>query len=356
MATTLISFIIVLGVIIFVHELGHFLAAKAMGARVEVFSIGFPPNMVGIKHGETEYRLGWVPLGGYVKIAGMIDESFDAGSITGAPDEFMSKSVPAKILIITAGVLMNFLLGFLIFTSLTLIEGKREFDPSATVGSLSSGFPAVEAGILRGDRILSIDSTPIGSWEELTKAVHPRTGDTLFVVWLHDLDTLSASIPTRVETIMEEGEKRSFALLGLGPNVLTTPATPIEAVIDGGKVTWRFIILSLEAIYKLITRQESLKAVAGPVGIMQFSGESARAGISAFVSFIAFISVSIGLLNILPFPMLDGGHLVYIFIEAIIRRPVPTKIKLILQQVGIALIFILLIVVTYNDLSRIFVK
>lgn len=356
MGTTLLSFVIVLGVIVFVHELGHFLAAKLMGARVEVFSIGFPPKMVGFQRGETEYRVGWIPLGGYVKIAGMVDESLESDAITGAPDEFTSKSFPAKVFIITAGVLMNFLLGFLIFSSLTFFEGRREADPSPTVGSLSQEFPAAAAGIKVGDRILSIEDEPINSWDDLMKAVHPRPNDTLLVRWQREDQIFESSIVTRGEEVSDSGKTVTYGFLGIGPNILVTKVNAFQAIADGAKTTYRFIDLSLESIGKLITRKESLKAVAGPVGIMQFSGESARAGLGAFLGFIGFISVSIGLLNIMPLPVLDGGHLVYIIIETIIRRPIPIKVKLVVQQVGIALLLLLFIVVTYNDITRVFSK
>ncbi|MBZ0266059.1 RIP metalloprotease RseP [bacterium] len=354
MFTTIGSFIVVLGAVVFVHELGHFLAAKWMGARVEVFSVGFPPKLFGFQRGETEYRLGWVPLGGYVKIAGMIDESFDESTITGEPDEFNSKSTPAKMFIISAGVIMNFILGFIMFSAVSLVDGEREIDPSATVGGVSAEYPAQAAGMEVGDRIINIDGVTIQSWEELTGAVHSRPGDTLVVSWLHGSDTLSSRIVTHIETVpdLDEGGQKEIGLLGISPNVNVTPVNFPQAIVAGGKMTASTISLSLESLGKLITREESIKAVAGPVAIMHFSGETARAGFITFIGFIGFISVSIGLLNIMPFPILDGGHLVYILIEAIIRKPIPTRVKLILQQVGIALILLLVIVVTYNDITR----
>ncbi len=357
MIVTLISFIIVLGVVVFVHELGHFLAAKAAGARVEVFSLGFPPKLAGIKRGETEYRIGWIPLGGYVKIAGMVDESLEGEeSITGAPDEFMSKSTPAKAFIITAGVMMNLLLGFLIYSGITLIEGEPKLVETATIGSVAEEYPAGRAGLLPGDRIIAIDETRIGNWEDLTEAVHSRPGDTLLVRWRRGADTLSALIPTRTEKIFFEGASREVGMIGVGPKVEMIPAGLFRAVERGGALTYMYLKLSAQSLAMLITGRASIKELTGPVGILALSGETARQGWVSFLGFIGLISVSIGFLNILPFPVLDGGYLVYILIEAMIRKPIPARVKLVLQQVGMALLLLLVVVVTYHDIFRFLVR
>jgi len=180
--TTIISIIITLGIIIFVHELGHFLAAKLMGVRVEQFSLGFPPKMISKKVGETEYMLSWIPLGGYVKMSGMVDESMDDKPLTGEPWEFMSKKYPQKLFVITAGVMMNFLLAFAIYTVITLWVGIGEIGP-AKIGSVEPGTPADSIGLLPGDLIVNVDGDTIPGWEVLSGYIHDRPGEEVFISW-----------------------------------------------------------------------------------------------------------------------------------------------------------------------------
>jgi regulator of sigma E protease len=355
MVLTLLSFIVVLGIVIFIHELGHFLAARLSGARVEVFSIGFPPKMFGFTRGDTEYRVGWVPLGGYVKIAGMIDESMEGEeTLTGAPDEFMSKSYPQKVFMLSAGVIMNFLLGFLLYSFIAFSEGKPVADPSATIGSVVQGYPAQEAGLESGDRIISLDGEEISTWDELTSIVHPRPGDSLQVTWVRAADTLSATVVTRADEVSVEGVTETRGMIGIGPEFQREPVGFFEAIGHGAQTTGRIVGLTLQMFGRLFTGQASIEELTGPVGIVHLSGETARAGWATFLSFIALINISIGLLNIMPFPVLDGGHIVFVTIEALIRRQISTKVKIIVQQVGMVLLLLLMVVVTYNDILRFF--
>ncbi|MBD3235324.1 MAG: PDZ domain-containing protein, partial [Candidatus Eisenbacteria bacterium] len=178
---TILSFIIVIGVIIFVHELGHFLAAKSVGIRVEAFSLGYPPTALRKQVGETEYRLSWIPFGGYVKMAGMIDEGLEGeSSLTGAPWEFSSKNTGQKLWVITAGVLMNLLLAILIYTGITAARGVAE--PEGTfVGAVSAGDPADEAGLQAGDRILVINGVTVTTWEEMVDEIYAQPEEELLI-------------------------------------------------------------------------------------------------------------------------------------------------------------------------------
>lgn len=355
MLLTLVSFIVVLGVVVFVHELGHFAAAKLSGARVEAFSIGFG-KLFGIKRGDTEYRLGYIPLGGYVKISGMVDEFMDEeGGIKGEPWEFQSKSTLAKAFMISAGVIMNFILGFVIYTGITLYEGKPTTDPSPIIGSVAEDYPAMEAGVAPGDRILAVDGVEASSWIAFRDLIRERANQETQIRWLSGTDTLSATIVPREEQIVEDEQLLSVGIIGVGPKVVYEPAGFGTAIVAGAQSTWNILNLSLQSVGMLIKGEASVSDLTGPAGIVYLSGETARAGWVSFVSFIAFISISIGFLNIMPFPVLDGGHLVYILIEAIIRRPVSTKVKLVLQQVGMALLLLLVLVVTYHDILRFFV-
>ncbi|GBE30026.1 MAG TPA: RIP metalloprotease RseP [Bacteroidetes bacterium] len=353
MLLTFFAFIVVLGVVIFVHEAGHFFAARATGMRVEAFSLGFV-KMFGIKRGDTEYRLGYVPLGGYVKISGMIDE-FGDDDISGKPWEFQSKNAFQKAFVITAGVLMNFLLGFIIYTAIAWVEGEPIIDPSPTIGSVTQGFPAQDAGIVAGDVIIRVDDTAIDSWEDFRVIVHSKPSEEVNIAWVSGTDTLSATMTTKTQAIMDDDGARDVGMVGVGPTFTREPVGIGEGVVLGARMTGAVLGLSLKSIQMLFSGDASVKDLTGPAGIVYLSGETARAGWATFLGFIALISLSIGLLNILPFPVLDGGHLVYIIIEGITGKTISSKVKIVLQNVGMALLLGLVVVVTYHDILRFFV-
>lgn len=356
MLLTGLSFIIVLGVTVFVHEFGHFIAARMMGARVEAFSIGFG-KLFGIKRGDTEYRIGYIPLGGYVKISGMVDEFMEEdGGIKGEPWEFQSKGTLAKMFMISAGVIMNFIVGFLLYSIVTFAEGEPKVISTPTVGNVAKGYPAEEIGLLPGDRILSVDGIATDQWEPFRDYVQARPDQTIHLVWLHGGDTLSAAVVPKSVEVDKDGAKTTIGLIGIDQAYEHVPVGVGRAITIGGQTTWDIISLSLKSVGMLITGKASVKDLTGPAGIVYLSGETVRAGWVTFVAFIALINISIGLLNILPFPVLDGGHLVYILIEAVIRRPISSKVKLALQQVGLALLLLLVVVVTYHDILRFFVS
>lgn len=353
---TILSFVVVVGIIIFVHELGHFLAAKAMGIRVIRFSLGFPPKLYGKTIGDTEYCLCWIPLGGYVKMAGMLDESFeDEDSIQGESWEFESKSALQKAFVICAGVLMNFILGIVIFSAITGISGIPEAkDPM--IGEVVPGYPAEQAGVEPGDLVTEVNGVAVGTWTEIVEVIHNLSGEEPLTLQLErDGEALSATMTTRQEKAMIDGEIRTISKVGINPHFTTRPATAGEVLLSGPRSTWALIKMSGLTIRMLVTGHASVRDLAGPLFIAQMSGRTARSGVLDFLGFIGFISVNIGFLNILPIPVLDGGHLVYIFLEAVFRRKIPFKIKLRVQQVGLALLLLLMVVVFYSDIMRIFI-
>lgn len=345
--TTIVSFIVTIGIIVTLHEFGHFLAARLMGMRVKRFSIGFPPKMISKKIGQTEFAISWIPLGGYVQIAGMIDETMDDEGITGAPDEFMSKPPLARIFVLSAGVIMNYITAFLIIVGLTLAIGVGEVKDT-TIGELMPNMPAAVAGVHVGDHISAINGVPTPTWEKVVDRVS-AAGDTIAVT-LHRATGEDVTLQIPTQKMNEGGVNRR--VIGITPEV-TVRAAGIGDAIGRG---WGFCAGTTRAIVQFIggltTGASSVSQLSGPLGVAKLSGESAREGSGAFLFFIAYVSVSIAFLNILPFPALDGGHIMYVVIEAVIRRPIPTRVKLWIQQVGMALLLLLVLFVSYHDIVR----
>lgn len=348
MLITILSFVLVAGIIITIHEFGHFIAARLTGMRVKKFSIGFPPRIFTKQIGETEFSLSWIPLGGFVQIAGMVDESMDEEGITGAPDEFMSKNPAQKIFVLSAGVLMNYLTAIVILFGLTLAVGMPETD-KAIIGETIKDKPAQIAGLLAGDVITQIDGQSVELWEDVVKYI-TMTGDTVKLTVNREGTPLQFAVPT--ESIAAGDSNRR--VIGIAPKVEYRPASFSEAATGGFLFCYRTTANLGGFIGDLVTGSGSLSQLSGPVGVAQLSGESARQGVGEFLFFIAFVSVSIGFLNILPFPVLDGGHIVVVLIEALIRRPISTRVKLAIQQTGMALLLLLIIVVSYHDIIKLF--
>ena len=348
MIFALLAFIVVAGVIILVHETGHFIAARLSGMRVDRFSIGFPPRLASKKIGKTEFVLSWIPLGGYVKIAGMVDESLDGEGITGAPDEFMSKNPLQKIFVLSAGVMMNYLVAWVIIMALTLAVGIAEVG-EPIIGEVTEGLPAEAAGLQKGDRILAIGDSAVTNWNDIIGIISPAA-DTVYINAQRNDSTWMVAVPTVERT--DNGNTRR--VIGIAAHVSFRKASIGESLGSGVRFCYAMTLNILVFLRQLVLGEASVSDLAGPVGVAKLSGESARQGIGTFLFFLAFVSVSIGFLNILPFPVLDGGHIVYVLIEAIIRRPISTKVKLVIQQIGLALLVLLVLVVSYHDVLRIF--
>jgi len=348
-------FLIVVGVIIFVHELGHFLAAKLVGMKVERFSIGFPPRIKSFRFKGTEYAISAIPLGGYVKIAGMVDESLDGSSLTGAPWEFQSKKLWQKIFVLCSGVMMNFLLAIGIFTVITMWNGVAQEGP-VVVGGIQQGYPAETIDLRKGDEILAIDGTRILTWQDFVDRVKDKPGIPIVLTWLRGADTLSATVTPAKNEVTIGSQTIVQGYLGVEFQPTFRRVGLFEAVGWGAAVSWEVIWESLRLITRMVRGQASISELTGPIGIAKLSGETARIGVISFLGFIGLISVSIGLLNILPLPVLDGGHIVIVLVESIVRRTISTRIKLFIQQIGLVLLIALVLIVSYHDVIRVFFK
>ena len=353
---TILSTVFVLGILVFIHELGHFLAAKLSGIRVDTFSMGYPPRLIGKKIGDTDYCISAVPFGGYVKISGMVDESMDTEELKGDPQpwEFRSKPWINRFSVILAGPVMNLVLAYLIFVGGVFVYGIGEFSPEPVVGIVSEGEPAEAAGLAEGDRILSINDIQVSSWDEMSEIVHAAPEQAMTFTWMRDNQKMSqVIIPARKELPNAEGKTEEVGLIGIGPVLETRRAGFFEAFQRGGD---NFIFLTnmiVDVVGKLVTGRESVKSLAGPVAIAKMAGESARSGFGNLVGFLAMLSLNLGILNLLPIPVLDGGHLLMLSVEGIARREVPLKVKMVIQQVFMVLLLGLMGFVIYNDILRV---
>ncbi len=423
---TLLYFLIVIGILVFVHEFGHFVMAKRAGVRVEKFSLGMGPKLFGFKKGDTEYVLSALPLGGYVKMAG---ENPDEEP-TGAQDEFQSKTVWQRAKIAVTGPLTNIVLAFIIMPfvfmvgtysegpakvgyveanspaaragfmagdviekingrgisdwtkALTLIavnpdtdvtviierQGEKKTlmlrpematelkigtsglvpDIPAEIGKLKPGFPADQAGIMVNDKIIAVDGKTIYHWNQFSALVRDSKGNKLTL-------TLERN-GARMEKIVVPKEDGGRQVIGVEPvmRLVFKKHGFFESLQLGFDKTIESVDLTFITLKKLITFDLSIKTLGGPVMIAQMSGQAAAAGLSAFLSLLAMISISLGVLNLLPIPVLDGGLVLFLVIEAIRKKPLSRKVMEVSQSIGAGLLITLIVVVSYNDIMRMF--
>ncbi len=353
MGTSVLAFVIVLGVLIFFHELGHFLVARLFGVGVEKFSLGFGPRIVGRKIGITDYRISAIPLGGYVKMVGEEpDAELDPADL---PISFTHKHVLKRILIVAAGPFFNLLLAALIFFWLFAFSGTFVLLP--TVGEVQEGSPAQSAGLAPGDRVTAIDGRPVATWEEMADIISASGGRSLALDVLRAGEPLELVVsPRRTATRNLFGEDVERYVVGVtaAGDTVSRHLSPLEAAAESLLQTYNIAELTVLSIVKLIQGSISAKTLGGPIMIAEMAGQQAKQGASSLVFFIALISINLAILNFLPIPVLDGGHLLFFFIELLIGRPVNVKVREVAQQIGLVLLLMLMIFVFYNDITRIF--
>jgi len=345
--TTALATIFVLGVLIFFHELGHFLVAKRAGIKVHQFSLGFPPLILKKKWGETEYCIGLIPLGGFVRMAGENPDD----DMTGAPNEFMSKNVGVRAAVVAAGPIMNLILAWLILWGLFFFEGEPY--SSNVIAQVGENTPAEMAGLLPGDKIIAVNDETISDYETMTAAISKYLEKPLNVVWMRDDQEMSASITTITDTVYNEtGDKVPVGMIGIGVQVEYLNVGFFDAVGKGFMRSVGFVRMVVEFVYNLVTGKISPKMIGGPVFIAQLAGETAQVGFSVLLYFMALLSVNLAVLNIMPIPVLDGGHLVFLAIEKIKGSPLSMNQRSIAQQVGLVFLLLVIVLVTYNDIVR----
>jgi regulator of sigma E protease len=427
--TTIVAFVFVLGVLIFVHELGHFVAARRIGVRVITFSLGFGPKVLSFRRGDTEYAVSAIPLGGYVKMAGESPDDPRSGNA----DEFLSKTKWQRFQVLIMGPAMNILLAVVLMW-VVLLQGAQVpayIDQAPVIGSVADGSPAEQSGIQRGDRIVRVGGREVATWEDLAIAIGTKAGRDVPVELVRDGKTLTVEVTPDTQGKYEVGDIGVFpnvhprvlsvssgdpadkagvkpgdvvlavngepmtlsqqlsnaiakhpnepitltvrrgeavqdirvtpvqrgdkGLIGIsiGEEVKTIDPGPLEALEMSLQRNYEFSGLIFRTLGGLLTRETSPRQLMGPVAIAQLSGEYAAAGFIALLSLMASISLNLGILNLLPIPVLDGGHIFIMAIEGLARRDFSARMKEQMLLAGFVLLMLLMVTVIYNDLTRI---
>ena len=350
-----VPFILVLGILIFFHELGHFLVAKYFNVKVLKFSLGFGNKLLGKKIGETEYLISSVPLGGYVKLLGEGSEEEQEISPEDEPRAFNNQHVLKRIAIVSAGPAFNLLLALVIFSLFYLIAGYQVMTPE--IGQVTENSPASRAGIQKGDTIVAISGNQINSWDEIKAIVQKSSGTPLDVLVRRGDKTIALTVVPEISTTKNIfGEEVKTPLIGVvaAGKFKTIELGPADAIVQGLEKTWNVTKLTCLTIVKLFERVVPIKTLGGPILIGQMTGQLAKENLVYLFPFMAVISVNLGILNLLPVPILDGGLILFLLIELVLGRPISIKKRDLAQKVGLILLILLMMVVMYNDITRIF--
>lgn len=331
--------IIIFGALIFVHELGHFTVAKINDVRVDEFALGMGPKIAGIKKGETLYSLRAFPLGGFVRMAGMEPGEEEDDD----PRGFNKKTVLQRAAVIFAGPFMNFVMALFLFIMVFMVMGV----PSNVnvIGQVIPDNPAAQAGLRDGDRIVAIEGKEVNTWMELVTTIHTHPGKEIRVTFVRDQKEQTVSMVTEIDPqsgqgrigIMQSWEKKGF----------------FASIALGMRQAYEFTKLLIVALGQMITGMVAPE-VAGPVGVVQMVGEVARFGIASLLTFAGILSINLGVINLFPIPALDGSHLVFLGLEGLRGRPIDPAKQNMIHLVGFALLMILMVVITYQDILRLF--
>ena len=352
----LLAFICAIGPLVFVHEFGHYLVAKLFGVGAEVFSIGFGPEIVGwTDRSGTRWKVGWLPLGGFVRFVGDMNPASTPVAADELPEELRSRSFHLKpvwqrFLIVLAGPMANFLLAILIFAAFFAIFGAPRTN---IVGRVESNSAAAAAGIQPGDRILSIDGRETPTFNDIRSFVILRPGEVVTVDVERGGSVRQANVTLRADMI-SDGFGQSFrrGLLGVYPTIGVLQPIPIaETIPEGARYTYSLTRSVLDGLGQIISGRRSAKELGGPLKIAQIAGQQASLGAFAFIQLLALFSINLGFINLLPVPVLDGGHLFFYAVEAVRRRPVSLRVQDWAFRGGLALILALLLFTTINDLD-----
>lgn len=361
MLSTIIIFIIILSLLVFVHEFGHFISAKKLGVKVEEFGIGFPPRIWKIEKGETTYSLNWIPIGGFVKLKG------EDGGNKADEDSFAHKAIWKRLVILASGVVMNFILAIIVLSIGFRIGfpqdlGSMENEKFAKIrdvkiqvlGTLES-FPAEEAGIQAGDTILNIDGNKFSDVEDVQNYISGKGQDRILITLLRNDETLQkelVAIPIDANNDNNFKENQGYAV-GISLAKTGTVSYPFCIAIWKGTQTTGFLMKEIyKAFYMLITHKGGAVELGGPVEIASMTGKVASLGFIYILQFIALLSINLGIINLIPFPALDGGRIFFLIIEKIRGKVTNQNVENFIHTVGFAILMLLIIFITYKDIMN----
>jgi regulator of sigma E protease len=348
---TIVAFLVALSLLVFVHELGHFAVAKRLGVKVLRFSIGFGPIMFARRRGETEYAVSAMPLGGYVKMLGEEDEREAAAEPERA---FSTQSPLRRSAIVLAGPAMNFVFAFLVYALLFLAVGAEVPSSEPRVGGVAAASPAEQAGLRVGDRVVAVDGQPTTTWDALAKTVRESKGAPLALTVEREGRQLTVTVtPTLREARSIFGEDQGHVyLIGIEASRDWQPVGPLRAIGMAGQQTATATYVVVQGLVLMVQGRVPLRELGGPIAIARAAGQQARAGVRYFLSMLAFLSINLGVLNLLPIPVLDGGHLALVAVEGVMGRPLRQRYREVAQQVGLLLLLSLMVFVFWNDIHR----
>ncbi|MDY4883868.1 MAG: RIP metalloprotease RseP [Anaerovibrio sp.] len=378
--TTIVAAIFVFGLLVLVHELGHFMVAKLTGMRVDEFAIGFGPKLWSRKYGETLYAIRAVPLGGFNRIAGMdyeiiermgneAEEKADDGgresgwrryipsvnreNVVMVPDDegageraYFRRPIWARMLMVLAGSFMNFILPLFIFFGIFYFSGVATPSPEPVIGAVMAEKPAAMAGLRQGDRILTIDGSEVTKWEDISRSIQGAEGKPFKLTYQRDGEVRSTTL------IPEEEPDSKRVIIGITSSADIHQPGILEAAGLAAQKVFFVLMAMVGALIQLMLGSVGAEALSGPVGIVQMTGEVANQGILPLLNFTAFLSLNLGLINLLPVPALDGGHFVMLVLEGLRGKPLGPKAMYYIQAAGVTLLVSLMIFTTFNDLMK----
>jgi len=344
MIISILGVLLTFGAVIFLHELGHFIVCKFSKIKVEAFSFGFGPELTGYTKGDTRYSLRAIPLGGYVKPAGENIEE-----VSGAPDEYFSKPWYIRLAVVLAGPAMNYILAFVLFTSVIFLTGQPIASEKAIIGEVIASYPAEAAGLKAGDKILSVNGIKTNTFEEMARVIHKNIEKEISISYEREGDVKGSVSSVKLTT--KKDPSGQMGLIGVSPLTTYAPIGLIKSVNMGAYQCYYWTAFTVTTLASNIYHRQK-PDLAGPIGIVDIVGKAAHSGLPNFVFLIALISVAIGFFNLLPIPLLDGGHAVLYIFEGITKKKVTIKVMRVVNSLGIAFLVFILIFATYSDIKR----
>jgi regulator of sigma E protease len=349
---TIVSTVVVLGLLVFIHELGHFAVAKAVGVKVYEFSIGFGPKVFGFSIGDTTYNIRIVPLGGFVRMAGMDQKDDEAEAVEGQEKEvldpeksFANKTILQRMAVIAAGPIMNFILASLLISLIFIVSGIPEL--TTKIGEVLKGEPASIAGLMAGDKIVTINTQPINNWEDVVKIIHQNPKQTLEFSVERAGTNIVLSVPTKQDASSGAG------FIGIKPAEPQMVHKDVLSSLGLGAVyTVKVTGLIASFVGQMITQEQPTEQLGGPVRITMEIGKAAKSGLMNVIQLAAILSINLGLFNLFPIPALDGSRLLFLLWEALRGKPVDPAKENLVHLVGFALLLLLMVFVTFNDISK----